>query len=227
MCYPWCMTPATEKKPKWSQENAEIEALALVWHRRRSPAALSDLAEACLDYISSIVKEINNPIPSVISEDDLVAAGAEGFLSATRDFDPEKGTFRTWAYKKIKGSAINHVTQMSDYNPKRNRYVQCTPYDEEDLEDIPANGYSDPQDIFEDCLPENASVILREAMAGLPHRQRNILALLLNGLTPSQVGRLYDSTPNFVHNQRRLAVATLSDVLADKVEVTVEAIMAQ
>ena len=112
---------------------------------------------------------------------------------------------------------------MSHYNPKRGRYVQIDPYDEE-LDGLTANGYSDPQDIFEDCLPENASAILRKAMTCLPPRQRSILTLLLNGLTPSQVARLYDFSPNFVHKERALAVTSLSDALADQVEVTVDAI---
>lgn len=214
---------APVKKKECTNNGAEIEDLALVWHRKRSPAALSDLAEACFGYITGIVSELKSPISHLVDDDDLVAAGAEGFLAATREFDPDKGTFRTWAYKKIRGAALNHISQMSHYNPKRGRYVQIDPYDEE-LDGIPANGYSDPQDIFEDCLPENASSILRKAMACLPPRQRSILTLLLNGLTPSQVARLYDFSASFVHKERMSAVTTLSDVLADRVEITVDAI---
>ena len=217
------MTQATQGAV--SANAAEIESLALVWHKKRSAGALSDLTEASLDYIEGTVASILNPIPNVVGQDDLMAAGAEGFLSATKTFDPEKGTFRTWSYRKIKGSALDLIKQMSSYYPDRGRYVQTVCYDDEDIAELPANGHSDPQDVLEDYLPENTSEVLREAMAALPHRQRNILVFLLNGLTPSQVARLLNSSPNYVHKERHLAVAVLSSALSDQVEVTVEAIM--
>ncbi len=205
------------------QEPSEIEDLALVWHKKRSPGALSDLTEAVLDYITCIVGEIPNPIPTLLDRDDLLSAGAEGFLAAAVTFDPKKGTFRTWCYKRVKGSAFDLIRQMSDHNPSRGRYIQTV--SEYELSSTPANGHSDPQDAFEDYLPENTSVVLREAMAALPHRQRNILVFLLNGLTPSQVARLLGSSDKYVHRERSQAVAVLSSALSDQVEVTVEAIM--
>lgn len=160
-------------------------------------------------YIRACVAQIANPVPHILSLDDLIQHGIVGLVSALDRYDPSNEvSFRSWAYLRIRGAAQDAIRRVS---PKsRTRNVTPVPL-EEVTEKVQ---WVDPAfDAIESALPPASSLALRNAITTLPLRQAVIILLLYNGVSIAGLAAIYDMSTSRVIQERKAALAHLREDL--------------
>jgi len=87
----------TEKKPRW------------------------DLVEQYLPLVKSIVSRMRIYFPSHIDVEDIYSVGVTGLISASKNFDPERGhSFGNYASLRVRGSLLDELRRI-DWMPRVER----------------------------------------------------------------------------------------------------------
>lgn len=74
-----------------------------------------------LPVVRSIVRKMQEQLPTHVSDEDLYGAGVVGLLDAVSKFDPSKGIlFRTYARYRIQGAIMDSLRSL-DWGPRRLR----------------------------------------------------------------------------------------------------------
>ena len=70
------------------------------------------------EYARTLVKDVSRNVPRFVRREDLMAAGIEGLVEAATRFDPTKGaSFKTFAYYRVRGAAIDHIRRAAQRDP--------------------------------------------------------------------------------------------------------------
>lgn len=68
--------------------------------------------------VQKIAKAILREQPTWVRLDDLVGAGQEGLLDASRRFEPDRGaSFSTYAHYRVRGAMLDHVREVTMRDP--------------------------------------------------------------------------------------------------------------
>ncbi|MEZ4391133.1 MAG: sigma-70 family RNA polymerase sigma factor [Polyangiales bacterium] len=86
-------------------------------------AALSEsernaLLHKHLGLVQKIARTLLHDQPAWVRFDDLLGAGQEGLVDASRRYDPERGaSFSTYAYYRVRGAMLDHVRDVTSRDP--------------------------------------------------------------------------------------------------------------
>ena len=121
-------TVPEEKKTPSAKEKAKVTATARV---RKAATAYQttqkgkeprwDLVEQYLPLVKSIVSRMRIYFPSHIDVEDIYSVGVTGLISASKNFDPEKGhSFGNYASLRVRGSLLDELRRI-DWMPRVER----------------------------------------------------------------------------------------------------------
>jgi RNA polymerase sigma factor for flagellar operon FliA len=100
----------TKHRRKWEQ-----------FKKRGNRQARSDLIAEFVPLVHYVYSRMTVYLPRVLDEDDLIAAGTIGLISAIDDFDPDRGLeFSTFAVPRIRGAVLDELRQH-DWVPRTAR----------------------------------------------------------------------------------------------------------
>ena len=182
-----------------------------------TPAAKTEARDAILienlGYIRACVAQISNPVPQILSLDDLIQHGIVGLVSALDRYDPSNDvSFRSWAYLRIRGAAQDAIRRVSPQSRTRN----VTPVPLEDA--VEKALWEDPAfDAIESSMPPAASLALRNAVSTLPLRQAVIVLLLYNGVSIAGLAAIYNMSTSRVIQERKAALIYLRECLQEDI----------
>lgn len=196
----------------------DIEELAIIWVESEDAEVLNQLIVASTPYVDSLVASVSNPVPHLVSLEELQHVGMIALVESLKTYNPEKSRFKTWSYKRIKGAAQDAIKQMNPMSRTRSVHMQSIESAESQLI------YESPEDNFLTSLPENASSSLILALQQLPSRQRITILFLLNGLQSKQISQLLEISPSQVRQDRKKAIEILSELLEEKLEITIKSL---
>jgi RNA polymerase sigma factor FliA len=90
-----------------------VEAAWREWHAARAPAARDTLVERYIHLVRYMANRLSRALPPAVEIDDLVSAGAVGFLHALESFDPSHGVeFSVHALTRIRGAMVDFIRQI-------------------------------------------------------------------------------------------------------------------
>ena len=91
------------------------------WKNPDGGQALSDLMEAQLPLVYTVLERITITLPPHVAIEDLLQAAALGLYHALTRFDPERGyKFSSFAFPRIRGAILDELRQM-DYLSRSTR----------------------------------------------------------------------------------------------------------
>ena len=136
------------------------------------------LAEDHLSLVSAMAREIGKSIGHRARRDELISAGYEGLIEASRRYDPGKEMlFSRYARRRIQGSMYDHVRKSSGSRSQMEMVgpVVFSSRDAQQVEKL----YMDPTEAVLGFTTERAIDILRvrRLVAELPNRIRELLEL--------------------------------------------------
>ena len=80
-----------------------------------------DLVEQYLPLVKSIVAKMRSSFPAHIDVEDIYSIAVSGVISASRNFDPEKGhSFGNYAKLRVRGALLDELRRM-DWMPRQER----------------------------------------------------------------------------------------------------------
>ena len=83
------------------------------WTATRSPAARETLVQRYLHLVRYMASRLARALPPTVDSDDLLSAGAVGFLAALEGYDPTIGTdFSVYALTRIRGSMVDFIREV-------------------------------------------------------------------------------------------------------------------
>jgi len=83
------------------------------WQATRSPVARETLVQRYIHLVRYMAGRLSRALPPSIEIDDLVSAGAVGFVSALDSFDPSHGVdFSVYALTRIRGAMVDFVREI-------------------------------------------------------------------------------------------------------------------
>lgn len=90
-----------------------VEAAWREWQAARSPAARDTLVQRYIHLVRYMAGRLSRALPPSIESDDLVSAGALGFIGALDGFDPAHGVdFSVYALTRIRGAMVDFIRQI-------------------------------------------------------------------------------------------------------------------
>lgn len=184
--------------------------------------------------VATIVQRIARRLPEHIDRDDLMAAGRIGLLDAIRRYDPSRGTkFSTMAWHRIRGAVRDELRGM-DHLSRRQRQrerevpgtngvhakapdsLQRIMGDADGIAVIETLSDPDATDPADDTHRSEVSKIVRDAIAGLPDRERLVVEWCdLAGRTLEDVGTELGVSASRVSQLKSDAHRTLARMLGD------------
>jgi len=182
----------------------------LAYIKRSTSANRTRVIEAHIGYVRSIArKKIENPIPHLVDEEDLIAVGVIGLLQALEKYDKDSGyTFRSFSFLRIRGAMFDTIRRLSDNS--RTRDVHTTPIEDINPAELPSD---DTYSAVNDSLPPKVTGELVAALASLPPRQCAVILLLTHGMSAAQIGNILAKERN--RGISVTAVLTLRDEALD------------
>ena len=132
-----------------------------------------------------------------VEVDDLVSAGTLGLIEAAERYDQRRGVpLASFAYSRIRGAMLDEARRQR--RPSLNGAAQVLAEPEPvSLETLPhGEGRAQLIDVTEDTSAPAPDAYLElqellEAVADLPQRERDMLALRAQGYTVREIGELY------------------------------------
>jgi RNA polymerase sigma factor FliA len=90
-----------------------VEAAWREWQATRSSVARDTLVQRYIHLVRYMAGRLSRALPPTIETDDLVSAGAVGFIGALESFDPVHGVdFSVYALTRIRGAMVDFVREM-------------------------------------------------------------------------------------------------------------------
>lgn len=90
-----------------------VEAAWREWRASRAPEAREVLFQRYIHLVRYMSSRLSRSLPPSIDVDDLISAGAVGFLAALEGFDPDQGTdFSVYALTRIRGAMVDFVREI-------------------------------------------------------------------------------------------------------------------
>lgn len=146
--------------------------------------------------------------------DDLYQAARLGIVSASRTFKPELGfEFITYAWNCAKNSVKKHLRDDRGLIrvPQTSKVDSLMVVDSETAEKILEFKASD-----EDTDSSDKSIVLAQAMAEIPERQRTAIQLVyFDGLTYEEAANELGSTKQYAHQLTLRGLESLRAVFGD------------
>lgn len=181
------------------EEKQAIEDAAVTYLELRTPDALEKVVEVSEGYVQSIIRTHVVPsaeASSLVSHEDLFQEGMMGLLAALKNYDPANGKFRSWAWYRVRGAALDYIRRISPTVCNRN--MQFISIDEHEIE------LADPAAVVMDGLPRESTLALGQAISEMPTRQQIVVLFLLNGVSVEcMTGVLGMSVGNLLSLQRQ------------------------
>ncbi len=131
------------------QKNVEIKETWFNFRKERTSELRNKLVLKYLPFVKTIIKSINLPPNSILSNNDLVNIGIIGLVEAIEKYDPEQNIkFETFAYPRIKGAIFDELRRIDwlsrntrrkakEFSDKLDRYfVQKGEYDLKELSKV-------------------------------------------------------------------------------------------
>jgi RNA polymerase sigma factor for flagellar operon FliA len=154
---------------------------AQLWAECRSGdgAARALLIEQYVRLAEAIARGMRVAAGSLMDADDVRSAASLGLIDAVDRFDPSRGVpFEAYAAQRIRGAVIDEVRRIGDRRRTEDaasavRTVSLDDLTEEDWHGVPAAIADDLDVPFEN---EDLRTRIEGALAGLPPRQREVLA---------------------------------------------------
>lgn len=90
-----------------------VAAAWTAWQSTRSPAARDVLVQRYVHLVRYMAGRLSRALPRTVEIEDLVSAGAVGFIGALDTFDPSHGVdFSVYALTRIRGAMVDFVREM-------------------------------------------------------------------------------------------------------------------
>jgi RNA polymerase sigma factor for flagellar operon FliA len=90
-----------------------VEAAWREWLATRSPRARDTLIQRYIHLVRYMAGRLGRALPPAVDGDDLVSAGAMGFLAALEGFEPALGVdFSVYALTRIRGAMVDFIREM-------------------------------------------------------------------------------------------------------------------
>jgi RNA polymerase sigma factor (sigma-70 family) len=156
---------------------------------------------------------------SLMDYDDLVSEGIFGLIGAFKNFDPEKGGFKTFAARKIKFAIITAHRKAFKQHRYAKRFGLPNPtYVYLDAE-VRGDDRTPKHEILPgDYLSEDDTIdridsilMLKNTWGRLTFRQRYIIKLMLRGMTQGEAAEKIGVTPGALHSQYHKALGKIRD----------------
>ena len=137
--------------------------------------------------------------------EDLTSAIFEKVLRRFHQFDPGKGSLSTWVFAIAKNQIVDDL--------RWNATKELVPDGDAALENLPAEGRS----LDEEVSVRETQVILKQLLAQLPERDREILVLKFwGGLRSGEIADLVNMTENNVNVSVHRALRKLKQLIQDQ-----------
>jgi RNA polymerase sigma factor for flagellar operon FliA len=214
------------------------KALRNAAHIRATESEVQAMVEAHLAQVRMVAWRMLRGRGSRELVEDAIQEGAIGLIEAARRYDPERGIqFSTYAEHRIRGAILDGLRRLGRWRTdweKIRESERATARQmgmsvgalrewEEELGDSPSKTTAGPPEVedaagpLEHLLAREASARLWGALAGLPERERRILARhYLGGVSLREAGRELTVSEARVSQLHRRALAKLRDSLRDE-----------
>ena len=201
------------------------KAVALYLERGSRSGDYELLLDSAKKYVEGIVSRIVNSVPNVLSREDLIQEGVIGFIYALQTYDPEKGTFVTWSFPRIRGMALNAIHKFSPSS--RNSSVHFVSLDEDWSEEFQSLGdtvediyYPKADDVIDSVFTDELCQVLKELVWELPPPQRALILLHLNGVKVSRLSAIFEMSDSYIFTQKREALHYLTRRMTERIDDT-------
>jgi RNA polymerase sigma factor for flagellar operon FliA len=95
------------------------------WSSTRSPGARDILLQRYIHLVRYMANRLASALPPAVDADDLVSAGAAGFLAALEAFDPTLGVdFSVYALTRIRGAMVDSIREMDSVSRRARRRLR-------------------------------------------------------------------------------------------------------
>jgi RNA polymerase sigma factor for flagellar operon FliA len=123
-----------------------VEAAWQDWQASRSPAARDTLVQRYIHLVRYMAGRLSRALPPSIEIDDLVSAGAVGFISSLESFDPSHGVdFSVYALTRIRGAMVDFVREIDPVGRVTRRRLRAVEQALSDLQQELARPPSDDE----------------------------------------------------------------------------------
>ena len=152
----------------------EAEVIAMLGTEKEKEAK-AVLIEHNLRLVVYIAKKFEN---KTTSTEDLVSIGTIGLMKAVKTFNPEKNIkLATYASRCIENEILMHLRKVNNIKSEMS-------FDEPLSVDWDGNELTlrdvlgtDPNDVFEEIEYDDEKRLLRQTVAALPEKERNLMTL--------------------------------------------------
>ena len=127
-----------------------------------------------LRLVVYIAKKFEN---KTTSTEDLVSIGTIGLMKAVKTFNPEKNIkLATYASRCIENEILMHLRKVNNIKSEMSFDEPLSVWDGNELTLRDVLG-TDPNDVFEEIEYDDEKRLLRQTVAALPEKERNLMTL--------------------------------------------------
>lgn len=91
----------------------ELNKIWILYKSNRSLELRNKLVLTYVPFVKSILRHINLPSNSILTESDLINFGIIGLIESIEKFDPEQNVkFETYAYQRIRGAIFDELRRF-------------------------------------------------------------------------------------------------------------------
>lgn len=95
------------------QDKKGIDEIWTEYRKVKSPELRNKLVLKYISLVKTILRTINVPANSILTNQDLINIGIIGLVDAIEKFDPEQNVkFETFAYTRIRGSILDELRRI-------------------------------------------------------------------------------------------------------------------
>ena len=195
-----------------------------LWNNYAKTRSIEDRNILVVEYlmlctINSV--KLFQSLPDNVSLDDLYQAGVIGLIQAVERFDPSLGyCFATYASHRVRGEMLSWVRDKHDWMKRTQRHenpdVVMLSYDA--IPDVEQNELNmlavyDNVSVYDSQMSD-----LEEAIEKLSRQDRELVHMLLQGLTQRVISKIFQVSPSRISQRVGLLIRLLKDLVGVQTE---------